>query len=107
MFGKRETAMNGSSQYQFGKLTKNSYKSEFLGYQCKAPTGAIFLPEDELLRMSNINPMLRKTDPVALREAYYNEKGILDMHVSLPSGSNMTVYWQYYPANKHGGVDVA
>lgn len=107
MFGKKETATNGSSRYQFGKLTGNSYKSEFLEYKCKAPKGGLFSPEDDLLRMSNINPALRETDPAAFREAYYSGKGILDMYLLLPSGTAMMVYWQYYPANLHGGMNVA
>lgn len=107
MFRKKETAMNGSGNYRFGKLTKNGYKSEFLGYKCKAPKGGIFSSEEDLLRMSNINPALRVSNPDAFREVYYSGNGILDMFLTLESGATMFVHWQYYPANLHGGMNVA
>lgn len=103
----RETAMNGSGQYEFGKLTRNGYKSSFLGYKCKAPKGGTFSQEDDLLRMSNINPLLRETNPTAFREVYFTGQAVMDMFLTLPSGASVAVYWQYYPANYHGSMDVA
>lgn len=103
----KNNAMNGSSEYQYGKLKAKSYKSAFLGYKCKAPKGGYFLPEDELLRMSGIDPSLKKTNPKALREAYFSGNAVMDMFLSLPSGADIEVYWQYYPANLHGGINVA
>lgn len=103
----KKNAMNGSGEYQYGKLKAKCYKSAFLGYKCKAPKGGIFLSEDDLLRMSEINPVFKETNPQALREAYFSGKAVMDMFLSLPSGAEIIVYWQYYPANLHGGMEVA
>lgn len=103
----KETAMRGSGQYRYGKLMKNRYKSTFLGYKCKAPKGAIFSMEDDLLRMSGINPGLRETNPTAFREAYFTGQAVMDMVLTLENGSSVAVYWQYYPASGHSPMDVA
>lgn len=103
----KETAMNGSGNYVYGILKKGMYKSPFLGYKCKAPKGALFSMEDDLLRMSGINPVLRETNPAEFHNAYFSGKGVMDMFLTLSTGSSVAVYWQYYPAAGHGSMDVA
>ncbi len=103
----KETAMTGSGQYEFGKFIRNGYKSVFLGYKCKSPKGGIFSPENDLLRMSGINPGLKASNPMALRDAYCTGQAVMDMFLNLPSGADIAIYWQYHPANCHGSMDLA
>ena len=103
----KETAMNGSGKYAYGELKKGMYKSPFLGYKCKAPKGGVFSMEDDLLRMSGINPLLREKDPMEFHNSYFTGKAVMDMFLTLSTGSSVAVYWQYYPAGGHGSMDVA